>query len=73
MAHSFESVLKQLGDEAQVVCGSIIIRRNNKNIEVSKYNVNDGGFVVTEEGLEVLDAAPVAPAVVAKSTTKVAA
>lgn len=70
MAHSFESVLKQLGEEAQVVCGSIIIRRNNKNIEVSKYNVNDGGFVVTEEGLEVLDAVP---AVVVKSNAKAVA
>jgi len=69
MAHTFESVLKQLGDEAQVVCGSIIIRRDNKNIEVSKYNVIDGGFVVTDEGLEVLDAVPA----VVKPTTKVAA
>jgi hypothetical protein len=55
MAYSFEDVMKKLGDDAQSVAGNVIVRHNNQNVKVAYYNPEDGGFVVTDEGKEILD------------------
>lgn len=53
MAHTQESVIKALGKEAQVSGGAIVVYRGGKHIAVSKFV--EGVFVLTEEGLELLD------------------
>ena len=53
MAHTQASVLKVLGKEAQVSGGAIVVYRGGKHIAVSKFV--EGLFVLTEEGLELLD------------------
>ena len=56
MAHTLESVLKQLGDEAQLVGGRVIIYRDSKHIDIGGLGLQDGAFNLTEEGSALLDA-----------------
>ena len=54
MAYTHEEVMAILGDEAQAVPGAIVVFRD-KHIEVAKLRVG-GGFELTVEGRELLDA-----------------
>jgi hypothetical protein len=54
MSYTLDSVIELLGDEAQVVGGSVLVREEGRNLEVSTQK--NGSFVVTDEGLQYLDA-----------------
>lgn len=68
MAHTLETVMKQLGDEAQLVGGRVIVWRDGKHIDVGGLGMADSVFSLTEAGVALLDV-PVAVKH-AKSETK---
>jgi hypothetical protein len=58
MAHTLETVLKQLGDEAQLVGGRIIVFRDGKHTDVGGIGMSDAVFSLTEAGKALLEDAP---------------
>lgn len=56
MSKSLNEVLSVLGDDGQSVGGSVIVRYENKNELVAYHNSEDGGFIVTEKGEEIIAA-----------------
>jgi hypothetical protein len=54
MAYTYEQVMELLGDEAQAVPGAIVVFRD-KHIDVARVSLKNG-FLVTPEGIEILDA-----------------
>ena len=62
MAHTQESVLKQLGDSAQITGGAIVVHVDGRNVEVAYVRADGGEFVVTEEGKKLLEAPADKPA-----------
>lgn len=61
MAHTLESVLKQLGEEAQVTGGTVLVYRE-KHVVVGQINNKTGVFTLTDAGTKLLEETP-APAV----------
>lgn len=59
MSVTLDSVLKQLGDEAQLVGGRIIVFRDGKHTDVGGLGMADAVFTLTEDGKKLLDGAPV--------------
>ena len=58
MAHTLETVLKQLGDEAQLVGGRIVVFRDGKHTDVGGIGMADAVFSLTEAGKALLEDAP---------------
>lgn len=55
MAYTLESVLEQLGDEAQLAGGRIIVYRDGKHTDVGGLSMADAVFSLTEAGKELLE------------------
>lgn len=55
MAHTLETVMKQLGNDAQLVGGRIIVWKDGKHIDVGGLSMSDSVFSLTEAGLALLD------------------
>lgn len=53
--HTFKSVVEQLGDEAQVTGGAIVVYRDGKHIEVGRVLPETGTFVMTPAGRQLLE------------------
>lgn len=62
MAYTQAGVLKQLGKDAQITGGTIIVYREGKHIEVAYVRSEGGEFVVTDAGKELLEATADKPA-----------
>jgi hypothetical protein len=59
MSVTLESVLKQLGDEAQLVGGRIVVYRDGKHTDVGGLGMADAVFTLTDSGKKLLEGAPV--------------
>lgn len=68
MSVDLESVMKQLGDDAQLTGGRIIVYRDGKHIDVGGLAMADAVFSLTDAGKKLLADAPVAAP--AKATAK---
>ena len=67
MSVSLNSVLKQLGDDAQLVGGRIVVYRDGKHTDVGGLSMSDDVFSLTSAGKDLLAGkveAPVVEAVV---------
>jgi hypothetical protein len=53
MSHTLESVVEQLGEEAQVGAGAVVVMRESKHVLVA--HTTENGFEVTPAGLEILE------------------
>lgn len=58
MAHTLETVMKQLGDDAQLVGGRIIVFKDGKHTDVGGLGMSDAVFTLTEAGKALLDDEP---------------
>jgi hypothetical protein len=58
MAQTLESVLKQLGSDASLTGGRIIVYRDGKHTDVGGLGLHDGVFNLTEQGIALLGEAP---------------
>ena len=58
MAHTLETVMKQLGDDAQLVGGRIIVFKDGKHTDVGGLGMSDAVFTLTEAGKALLDGEP---------------
>jgi hypothetical protein len=58
MAQTLESVLKQLGEDASLTGGRIIVYRDGKHTDVGGLGLHDGVFNLTEQGVALLGEAP---------------
>ncbi len=78
--HTFKSILDQLGKDAQVTGGCILVREGIGNIEIGRNDPSTGTFVLSAKGAAYLkslgasDSAPVvaeeAPAPKSKAKAK---
>lgn len=68
MSIDLESVMKQLGDDAQLTGGRIIVYRDGKHIDVGGLSMADAVFSLTDAGKKLLAESP--EAAPAKTTTK---
>lgn len=50
MSYTLESVMKQLGDEAQLTGGQIVVYRDGKHTEIGGVSLSTGVFSLTEAG-----------------------
>jgi hypothetical protein len=71
MSVTLESVLKQLGDEAQLVGGRIVVYRDGKHTDVGGLGMADAVFTLTESGKKLLGDAPKKAEVPEKTLDKV--
>lgn len=55
MSVDLESVMKQLGDDAQLTGGRIIVYRDGKHIDVGGLAMADAVFSLTEAGKKLLE------------------
>ena len=58
MAHTLETVMKQLGDDAQLVGGRIIVFKDGKHTDVGGLGMSDAVFTLTEAGKALLNDEP---------------
>lgn len=58
MAHTLETVMKQLGDDAQLVGGRIIVFKDGKHTDVGGLGMSDAVFTLTEAGKALLTDEP---------------
>lgn len=66
MSHTLETVMKQLGSDAQLVGGRIVVFKDGKHIDVGGLSMSDSVFSLTEAGKALLDQ----PAAKPKEDTK---
>lgn len=58
MSIDLESVMKQLGDDAQLTGGRIIVYRDGKHIDVGGLSMADAVFSLTDAGKKLLAESP---------------
>ena len=70
MSHTLQTVMKQLGDAAQLVGGRIVVFKDGKHIDVGGLSMSDSVFSLTEAGKALLEQPAEKPKAESKKAAK---